>query len=71
MAEGKALQGPAGLIIAIWVVLAVLVGFPAYRWFLAISVLIGVIVAAILYFWHKLRPVREEDVEDKRPLKLE
>lgn len=71
MAAGKALQGPAGLIIAIGVVLAVLVGFPAYRWFLAISILIGVIVAAILYFWHKLRPVREEDVEDNRPLKLE
>jgi xanthine/uracil permease len=64
-------KGPAGLIVAIAVVLAVLVAFPAYRWFLAISILIGVIVAAILYFWHKLRPVREEDVEDKRPLKLE
>ena len=64
-------KGPAGLIVAIGVVLAVLVAFPAYRWFLAISILIGVIVAAILFFWHKLRPVREEDVEDKRPLKLE
>ena len=64
-------KGPAGLIVAIAVVLAVLVAFPAYRWFLGISILIGVIVAAILFFWHKLRPVREEDVEDKRPLKLE
>ena len=68
---GNSFKGPAGLIVAIAVVLAVLVAFPAYRWFLAISILIGVIVAAILYFWHKLRPVREEDVEDKRPLKLE
>jgi hypothetical protein len=71
MAAGKPFQGPAGLIIAVGVLLAVLVGFPAYRWFLAISILIGLIVAAILYFWHKLRPVREDDVEDKRPLKLE
>lgn len=71
MAAGNSFKGPAGLVIAIGVVLAVLIGFPAYRWFLAISVLIGVVVAAILYFWHKLRPVREEDVEDKRPLKLE
>lgn len=68
---GNSFKGPAGLIVAIAVVLAVLVAFPAYRWFLAISILIGAIVAAILYFWHKLRPVREEDVEDKRPLKLE
>lgn len=68
---GNSYKGPAGLIVAIGVVLAVLVAFPAYRWFLAISILIGVIVAAILFFWHKLRPVREEDVEDKRPLKLE
>jgi hypothetical protein len=57
--------------VTIGVVIGVLIGFPAYRWFLAISVGIGVLVAAILFLWHKLRPVRAEDVEDKRPLKLE
>jgi hypothetical protein len=29
-----------------------------------------VIVAGILYLWHKLKPVKPEDV-DKRPLKLD
>jgi hypothetical protein len=64
-------KGKAGLFVAIGVVIGLLIGFPAYRWFLAISVGIGVLVAAILFLWHKLRPVRAEDVEDKRPLKLE
>ena len=51
--------------------LGLLVGFPAYRWFFAISLGIGVVVALILFLWHRLRPVRAEDVEDKRPLKLD
>jgi hypothetical protein len=64
------LKGSAGLVVAIGTVVALLVLLPAYPVFFAISVAIAVIVAAILYFWHKLRPVRPEDVEDKRPLKL-
>jgi hypothetical protein len=68
---GTLFKGKAGLLVTIGVVIGVLIGFPAYRWFLAISVGIGVLVAAILFLWHKLRPVRAEDVEDKRPLKLE
>jgi hypothetical protein len=71
MAGGSSFRGHAGLIIAVGILVAVLIGFPAYRLFLAISVLIGIGVAAMLYFWHKLHPLREEDVEDKRPLKLE
>jgi len=47
-----------------------LIAFPAYRWFFAISVGIGVGVALILFLWYKLRPVREEDIENKRPLGL-
>jgi len=65
-----ALKGTAGLIIAVFVVGILLVAFPAYRWFFAISVGIGLGVALILFLWHKLRPIREEDVEDKRPLGL-
>jgi len=68
---GTLFKGKAGLLVTIGVVIGVLIGFPAYRWFLAISVGIGVLVAAILFLWHKLRPVRAEDVEDKHPLKLE
>lgn len=32
------------------------------------SLRIGVVVALILYLRHRLRPVQEEDIENKRPL---
>lgn len=63
-------KGTAGLIIAVAAVGVLLIAFPAYRWFFAISVGIGLGVALILFLWHKLRPIREEDVENKRPLGL-
>ena len=37
----------------------------------AVSHSIGVVVAAILFFWHKYKPVKAEQVENKRPLGLE
>lgn len=64
------LKGPAALVVAIAVVVVLLISFPAYRWFFAISVGIGLGVAAILVLWHKLRPIREEDVDNKHPLGL-
>jgi len=64
------LRGTAGLVIAIALVAVLLVTFPAYRWFFAISLGIGLGVAVVLFIWHKLRPIREEDVENKRPLGL-
>ncbi|HWS98299.1 MAG TPA: hypothetical protein VN620_17690 [Candidatus Methylomirabilis sp.] len=67
---GISVKGTAGLIVAVGTVVALLVFLPAYRIFFAISLAIAAIVAVILYFWHNLRPVRPEDVEDKRPLKL-
>jgi hypothetical protein len=63
-------RGPAGLIVAVAVVAIVLIAFPAYRWFFLISVGIGIVVAGILFLWHKFRPIREEDIENKRPLGL-
>jgi uncharacterized membrane protein YqjE len=63
-------RGAAGLLVAVGVVLILLIGLPAYRWFFLISVAIGMVVAAILYFWHKLKPVKEVDVHNKRPLGL-
>jgi uncharacterized membrane protein YqjE len=61
----------AGLIVAVAVVLVLLIGLPNYRWFFLISVGIGLVVAAILYIWHRFKPLKEDDVEHKRPLGLE
>ena len=60
-------KGTSGLLIAAAIMVAVLIAFPAYRIFLAISVGIGIIVAGILYLRNKYRPIRDEDVNDKRP----
>jgi len=63
-------RGAAGLLVAVGVVVILLIALPAYRWFFLISVGIGIVVAAILYFWHKFKPVKEADVANKRPLGL-
>ena len=65
------LKGPIGLIVAIVVVVGLLIGFPAYRLFFLISVALGIAVAVILYLWHRYKPIRENDVEHKRPLGLD
>jgi len=63
-------KGTTGLIIAAVIVIAVLIGFPAYRVFFAISVGIGVVVAVLLYLRNKYRPIGDKDIENKRPLGL-
>lgn len=63
-------SGVTGLIVAVAVVAILLIAFPAYRWFFLISLGIGLVVAAILFLWHRLRPIRDEDVENKHPLGL-
>ena len=65
------LKGTTGLLIAAVVIVAVLIGFPAYRPFFAISIGIGIIFAGLLYLRNKYRPIRDEDVENKRPLGLD
>jgi MFS family permease len=67
---GVSFSGATGLIVSVSVVGILLVSFPAYRWFFLISLGIGLVVAGILFLWHKLRPIREEDVHNKRPLGL-
>jgi MFS family permease len=64
------IKGSAGLIVAIAVVAILLIALPAYRWFFLISVLIGLVIAGGLTLWHRLRPIKDEDVENKRPLGL-
>ena len=65
-------KGAAAVVVAAVIVAATAIWLPAYRWFLLISISIGigVGVAGLLYLWHKLRPVKEDNVEHKRPLGL-
>jgi len=56
--------------VAVAVVAILLIALPAYRWFFLISVGIGLIIAGGLTVWHKLHPIEEHDVEQKRPLGL-
>jgi MFS family permease len=63
-------KGSGGLIVAIAVVVILLVALPAYRWFFLISVLIGLVIWRGLALWHRLRPIKEAEVENKRPLGL-
>jgi fatty acid desaturase len=64
------IPGTAALVVAAAIVGATTIWLPAYRWFLLISICIGAGVAGGLYLWHTLRPVKEDDVENKRPLGL-
>jgi hypothetical protein len=57
------IRGSAALVVAAAVVAATAIWMPAYRWFLLISIGIGAAVAGV-------RPVRDDDVENKRPLGL-
>ncbi|HLH08808.1 MAG TPA: hypothetical protein VKW78_16330 [Terriglobales bacterium] len=67
---GRSSKGTAGLIFALIIVLVAAVMSSAARWFIAISIPIGLIAALVLRLWNKYRPVKPEDV-DKRPLKLD
>ena len=67
---GFGLRGSAALIVAIAVVAVLLVALPAYRLFFLISVLIGIVIAGGLTLWHRWRPIKEEEVHNKRPLGL-
>jgi hypothetical protein len=64
-------KGRTGLVVAIAVVAILLIALPAYRLFFLISVGIGLAVAGILFLWRTLKPIKEKDVENKRPLGLD
>jgi hypothetical protein len=64
------LQGSAALVAAVAVVALLLITLPAYRIFFLISVLIGLVIAGGLALWHRLHPIKEVEVENKRPLGL-
>jgi len=69
--EGSYFRGVAGLIAVLAVIAILVLWLPAYRWFLLISAGIGILVAGALYLWHRFNPLKEEDVDNKRPLGLE
>ena len=64
------LKGSAALIAALAIVAVLLIALPAYRWFFLFSVLIGLAIAGGLAWWHNAHPIKEDDVENKRPLGL-
>lgn len=64
-------KGTTGLLIAAAIIVIFLVELPAYRAFFLISLGLGIIVAVALYLRNKYFPVKEEDVENKRPLGLD
>ena len=68
--SGFTLRGSTGLIVALVVVAILLIALPAYRWFFLVSLLIGLVIARGLAWWHRLHPIEEQDVEQKRPLGL-
>jgi len=59
-----------GLVVALAVVVLIMAFVPATRWFFLISVVLGIVIAGGLHLFHKYKPLKEDDVEDKRPLKL-
>ena len=65
------IRGTTGVLIAAVLIVAVLISFPAYRPFFLISIGIGIIVAGLLYLRNKSLPIRDKDVENKRPLGLD
>lgn len=64
------LKGTTGLIVAAAVVILLLIEFPAYRLFFGISVLIGLVIAGGLTWWYRAHPIKDVEVENKRPLGL-
>jgi hypothetical protein len=68
--SGLSLKGSAGLIVAVAVVAVLLITLPGYRLFFGISVLIGLVIAGGLTLWYRLHPIKEVEVENKRPLGL-
>jgi uncharacterized membrane protein YesL len=70
MALRVSMKGTTSLLVAAVVVAVVLIFLPAYRLFFGISVLIGIAVAGILFLRNKYFPVKEEEIDNKRPLGL-
>ncbi|MGA9356324.1 MAG: hypothetical protein WBV46_21740 [Terriglobales bacterium] len=63
------LRGSAALFAAA-VVVILLVALPGYWLFFLVRVLIGLVIAGGLALWHRMHPIKDVHVENKRPLGL-
>jgi hypothetical protein len=59
------LKGVGGLVFTAGIVVLAVVYVPVFRWFLAIAIPIGVIIALALRFWHKRAPITEPENRKK------
>ena len=64
------LKGVGGLVFTAGMVALAVVYVPVLRWFLAIAIPIGIVIALVLQFWHKRAPVAEPE-NKKRVLHLD
>ncbi len=65
-AEKWGLRGTTVLLVVLAGIAALAVAVPVFRVILLISIPLGVAVAAGLYLWHKLRPVKEPEDDSIR-----
>jgi Na+-translocating ferredoxin:NAD+ oxidoreductase RnfD subunit len=59
-------KGKVGLLFGGILLAALLIWVPAIRWFLAISVVIGVAMAAVIHLWNEHRPIKTEPKDQIR-----
>ena len=67
MADAKwGQRGTAALLIVLAAIVALAAAVRVFRVILLISIPLGIAVAAGLYLWHKLRPVKEAEDDSIR-----
>ncbi len=54
-------KGKLGIILGAIVIIGLLIWVPVIRWFLAISIVVGLVMAAIIGWWNAHHEVKPED----------
>ena len=54
-------KGKAGIILGLIVVIGLLIWVPVIRWFLAISIVVGLVMFGIIRWWNEHHEVKPED----------
>ena len=69
-------KGKMGIILGAIVILGLLIWVPVMRWFLAISIVVGLVMAGIIRWWnehHEVKPETEGEIrlglldDDEKP----